>query len=222
MFRVDIRTNSSEEMLELDADTRRYVSERSPGDYIGHWIPTNLHVGDSITLNPSLQYTVHSANDTLRLVDVEGGIGVRAFRLLAGFTITDPLGVKWDVSITRHYEALTGLWIGSVLNATVFFGTLNGTLKQEVVLVGNGIDTDGDSLTDLKELFVTHSNPVLVDTDNDFWNDVLDPLPTNGLIPNTLLVALVLSAAIAVILILKWSGRTGETEVQESQSTTFQ
>lgn len=50
-------------------------------------------------------------------------------------------------------------------------------------------DADGDGLSGSKEISIGTS-PLKVDTDDDFWNDSIDPFPTQTLLPNAIIAAI--------------------------------
>jgi len=63
-------------------------------------------------------------------------------------------------------------------------------------------DTDNDALTDGKEIQLG-TNPTIADTDQDYWRDSVDPMPTNLLIPNLILIAVLVAVVVVVVIVLQ-------------------
>ena len=63
------------------------------------------------------------------------------------------------------------------------------------------LDPDNDGLTNLEE-YQRSTNPHLPDSDGDFWNDSIDLMPENALIPNGIIIVVV-AIILSIIMLIK-------------------
>jgi M6 family metalloprotease-like protein len=78
-----------------------------------------------------------------------------------------------------------------------------------IISGSKGLDTDGDGLSDWEEVRRYGTSPLRSDTDGDYWKDRMDPAPTNSLIPNLFITAIVILAAVSALAIRRHSSHSG-------------
>jgi hypothetical protein len=69
-------------------------------------------------------------------------------------------------------------------------------------------DTDGDTLTDGVEVNLG-INPLVTDTDRDFWTDSIDPAPANFFVPTGILIFMAAAVVVATFLVRRRATRIG-------------
>lgn len=113
-------------------------------------------------------------NDTIDLYHNDYITEVNRHRLLIGLHITNP-----EYSSFTDGKNFSSCFAGANINMVmaphfcsfvIFNLPCNETLNA-TGLLGQGLDSDSDGLSDWEELFVYYTNPVMTDTDNDGFSD---------------------------------------------------
>jgi hypothetical protein len=94
--------------------------------------------------------------------------------------------------------------------------TINDSVEISRNLDPTKADTDGDGLDDSSEAR-RRTDPLLADTDSDFWNDSLDPLPLEPLIPNVVIVI----AVVVIVGVLGFRILSGRRQQPPVVTTTY-
>jgi len=180
----------------VNATTRIIISEdpymiRSTS----HWIFTDVSIGDGIEILWN-EYKVTSLNEDVFVPSIDGGINVKCIKLERG-----PYDTHVVYTESFYYDVNTGIKIKWVRHGQTQDGTFSSNSEQ--ILTETGIDMDKDGLTDCKELFATFTNPTKFDTDGDFWNDSMDFIGTNSLVPNGIIVLVIVLGGFIAYLFLK-------------------
>jgi len=205
---MQLLPEEEKETYEIDISTREIVSGSMEGDFTSHWIPTDISIGDEINIGDT-KYTVASKNEEVYLPSINHDTSIKCIRLEHVQSIS---GI--NVTISLFYDVNVGLKVKTVGFGQGFSGILAVKVSSEVNIIETGIDNDQDELIDCQELFVTltnpqkadtdgdnlsdkreielGTNPIKQDTDNDYWNDSIDIMPTNTLVPNTIIASVVI------------------------------
>jgi len=175
----------------VDVTTRKILSGPTK-TYIGtstsHWIFSNFSftdfsIGDSVEILGD-DFKVVSTNEDVWVPSINSGVEVKCFEF-ERTTQRDTL----VYTESYYYDVNTGIKVmwadyGESVGGDFFF-------DSQVILIETGIDMDKDGLTDYKELFVTFTNPRKSDTDGDLWNDSLDIVPRDAILPNGIIALII-------------------------------
>ena len=126
---------------------------------------------------------------------------------------TDPYNSDTDGDeLSDYYEIYT-----STTNPTNSDTDNDGLFDGEEITAGSNpliSDSDGDGLTDGEEV-TRGTSPIKTDTDNDLWDDSIDLMPTDSLVPN--LVIVIGIGGVFIILIFLWK-RSTKQEIEPISS----
>lgn len=198
----------------VDARSRRYVQGEEAGNYVGHFVPLQLDVGDTVRVNPNkaLKVLEHRrirlhANDSF-LIDA----------IVTGASFREPLAdesafIEEDV---RFFHSRTGILLSQTSRGRTEnrSSVLEERHNYEILIFDAGVDTDRDGLTDYNEILSTGTSPTSSDTDHDGWFDRIDPDPLNRLNPN--LAAMLSLGTLGVFLFLKYRKRAASFQLGKS------
>ena len=181
-YRMDIREPSGNRSTTIDAATRRYTSGEETGTPTGFWIPDSLRQSQTTPIS-GRDYLVVGENVpfTVQLEDAGAVLGTKRLESTTG--LTDASGGQWLVRDTRHFDTPTGLLLESLVVAVAVTGESQGAiLSSSLTLTDNGMDNDGDGLTDMRELLITRSDPRLTYSSLGPWSDTFHAAPGNPLL----------------------------------------
>jgi len=200
-----------ETTYEIDVVTRRIISESGETSFTDEWIQTNVSIGERINIRNTTA-TVVSKNEEQYLNTKRGSLTLRCFRLEALMKFGDKEEI-W----TYYFDMNTGINVNTVQDYVELFEGYPARVHVELRLIETNIDNDEDGLTDYDELFATLTHPLKSDSDGDLWNDSLDMMPNNFLLPNALIIASVVIISISGIMTYKFlKRRKALTKIESS------
>lgn len=233
-----------QETYQINVTTRQVLSGTYKGNFSTQWIPTNLVIGDFITLGED-DFMVVSRTEEVSLPSINGGITVTCIKVER---MTPFVGIQATLNV--FFDINYGLKVKFSMHAEGYSEGFHKKAMFEGILTETNVDNDGDELTDYVELFLILTDPKKLDTDNDglndynedsdgdglsdgielskgtnllkidsdgdFWDDLLDFMPTSPIMPNLLIIALIVVPIAIVIWRKKLRHRGREKANEES------
>ena len=174
----------------IDVNTRKFLTGDNKGNSTSHWISNDIKIGDKIEIN-GLEYIVTSLSEDIYLDDF-GKIETIELSYtddLDSFMFDGSTYTDWHDDFKIYYNKEIPIKLKYIYKITYsqfaeYLSIMHKTEENTLELKENNIDTDGDGLTDLKEMINLKSNPALSDTDGDGLTDLeefngIDGIKTN-------------------------------------------